>query len=333
MYKIKIISLIITLLILNIFTLHAGTVKYNNAPEKFKVFNKKSKKIITYYMVKPGKLLSVSTKRLNDISILSRVFTGTKNKINSYSYSVNFNNSLNSVSTVTKLVKPSSSTYGLGGETISAFNKYKIDLKVYNRNSEKISKEEGKKAGKFKLNSNLNNKLVIKNLSNYTILYKITSKDIIRSKKDIVEYIHFTPNIYNEEIEITNGEKKYNYFTSSIKKEKDKLLSLQLEGPVILKIVSRMLFSDDKNFTESSGYEYNILNNDSMLVNFNEKCIKSRKTTILGNNSITPSRGTTNIIKLEKGIHNITIEAPNPNRDLAFRFYINKKAISMKNNK
>jgi len=332
MLNTKIISLIITLLIIiNTFILHAGTVKYNNAPEKFKVFNKKSKKIITYYKVMPGKILSISTNRLNEVSILSRVLIDTKTNINSYTYSVNFNNSLNSVSTVTKLVKPSSSTYGLGGEIVSAFNKYRIDLKVYTNIIDNNSL--GKNASKFKLNRSLQNKLEIRNVSNYTILYKVTSKDIIKSKKDIVEYIHFTPNIYNKEIEITNGEKNYNYFTSSNKEEKDKLLSLQLEGPVILKIVSRMLFSDDKNFTESSGYEYNILNNDSMLVNFNEKCIKSRKTTILGNNSITPSRGTTNIIKLEKGIHNITIEAPNPNRDLAFRFYINKKSISMKNNK
>ena len=330
MHKTKIISLIITSLLLTItFTLTAGNIKYNNNPEKFKAFNKKSKKIITYYKIQPGKTLSVSLNKLSEVSILSRVLLNnfdSNARVNSYSYSINFNNSLNSVSTVTKILKTSNSTYGLGGEIISAYNKYKIDLNVYNGSNKNSSKR------KYVLNKNLKNKLEIKNISKYPVLYKLVSKDIVISKKNEVEYIHFIPKSFNKEIEIVNGEKKYNYFTSSTMKNKEKILNFKLEGPVILKIVSRMLFSDDKNFTESSAYEFNIYDNDSLIVNFNEKCIKSRKTTVSGDNKITPSKGTTNIIKFDKGIHNIEIEAPSLNRDLAFRFYINKKAISMKKN-
>ena len=175
-------------------------------------------------------------------------------------------------------------------------------------------------------------------MSNYTILFKLVSKDFIRSKGKVVEYINFTPESYNREIEvISNKDKKYNYYTSfnldkNEIKLKGKVINFNLEGPVILKVVSRMLFSDDKNFTESSGYEYNIFDNGALVKNFNEKCIKSRKTTISGDTKITPSKGSTNIIKLGKGIHNITIEDPNLNRDLIFRLYINKNSISIANN-
>ncbi len=95
----------------------------------------------------------------------------------------------------------------------------------------------------------------------------------------------------------------------------------------MLKIISRMLF--DTNYINNSGYRYRVSDNREYFAEFTEKAYKSKKNWIKNEPDIIPSTGDVNIIKLTAGIHHITIEDRDDNKDLIFRFYINKASVEI----
>ena len=94
-----------------------------------------------------------------------------------------------------------------------------------------------------------------------------------------------------------------------------------------MKIISRILF--DTNYITNLGYRYQVFDKREFLTEFIEKAYKSKSGWIRNEPDIIPSTGDVNIIKLPAGIHHISIENKDKNKELIFRFYINKASVEI----
>jgi len=72
-------------------------------------------------------------------------------------------------------------------------------------------------------------------------------------------------------------------------------------------------------------YRYRVFDNGKLLKEINEDAYKSKKSLLMNNREKIASTGDVKKIYLGEGIHSITIEDTDVNRDLIFRFYISKE--------
>ncbi len=119
------------------------------------------------------------------------------------------------------------------------------------------------------------------------------------------------------------NDKEYTYYIP-----KSREIRLLLEGPVLLKIISRLVF--DNLIVKKYNYRFELYDNEELLTIFQEEAHKSAKAVFVDYKDKMPSSGDVNIIKFSKGIHHITIKDCDANRELIFRLYINKSAIKLK---
>ena len=99
-----------------------------------------------------------------------------------------------------------------------------------------------------------------------------------------------------------------------------------MEGPIVLKIISRALLEkEDKRVS----YNFEIYNDNKSLEGFSENALKSKKATLQNKKNKAPSTGDVNIIKLSKGIHHLRIESE-LNKNLIFNFYISKSSVEIR---
>ncbi len=273
-------------------SLFASKIEIENSTDDFLFFNKKNSKIYTYILLKSGESFQCNTFQIDSLEVYSRLVMNGVDTEN-YQYEISINDEkrvLEKKATKSKICK------GVNGEDISKFNKFKIALLLSN------------------------NKIKIKNISGKSIIFKMKNDEIVKSNKEI-EFIRFTPNFYGIEKTLLMNEKEFTYYSPKANKVK-----LTLQGPIVLKIVSRMLFED--NFINKDGYKFNIYDNRKLFSEVTEIAYKSSKAWI-DDSQKTPSTGDVNIIKLSKGIHHIEIENRAQNRDLMFRFYINKSSVGI----
>jgi len=159
------------------------------------------------------------------------------------------------------------------------------------------------------------------NISSSTILLKLNTDNANKSSTNI-EYVRFTPDNYDSEKILMVGDKTYTYYST------ENSMDLTLEGPVILKIISRLVF--ESNFVNKQKYEFRVIDNGELIASFSEDAYKSIKTILKDEENLIPSTGDVNIITFDKGIHKIKIKDGAINRNVIFRLYISKSSIELK---
>ncbi|MCK4652867.1 MAG: hypothetical protein KAU01_00295 [Candidatus Cloacimonetes bacterium] len=272
------------------FVIQAGQIKYDREYKKFPIFNKKNGKIINYLILQPDEKITFNTIGIDTLMIFSRIILNSKK---SYSYELISNGTQR---TVKKKIKSSRVSKGLNGEKVSTYSKLRYILE--------------RKKEKFE----------IKNLSSSSILIKVKATNSKKNNHKI-EYIKFSPHSYENDVTLVVDNKAYTYYSSG-----SSGIQLDLEGPIVLKIISRALLEkEDKKVS----YNFKIYKDDKLLEGFSENALKSKKATLQNEKNKTPSTGDVNIIKLSKGIHHLRIESE-LNENLIFNFYISKSSVEIR---
>jgi hypothetical protein len=286
--KIKLLLPLVFILVPNL--VFSSLIQFEKEYTKFKIYNKEDHKIINYIHLKPGEKLKFKTIDVDTLIILSRV---TIDEETAYSYQLKTTGTKKEIK---KKIRRSNISQGLHGEQISAYNK--------------IVFVPPRKQSNFQ----------IKNTSSSQLLIRITSKEL-RSGTRKMEYIKFSPQAYGDEIMVFIGEKSYTYF-QPLKGS----IRLNLNGPVLLKIISRVLLPAGS--TEKSEYYYQIFEKGEMLNQFFESARISKKASLDSNENYFPTSGDINIIYLKEGPHELSLICE-PGRDVIFRFYINKSSVEI----
>ncbi|MDP8204794.1 MAG: hypothetical protein P9L95_09710 [Candidatus Tenebribacter mawsonii] len=273
--------------------LMAADIRFNTDPDEFLIYNRRNSKIYNYFLLKPNDSISCELINIDTLNVYSRAIINKGTSIK-YNYKIKIGNEdiiLN------KSAELSEYSRGVNGESITSYNKYVTEI------------YEGKV------------NLSITNTSKYDLVYKVSSNKLTSSNKEI-DYIRFTPNFYGDVKTLVLDEKEYTYYTTKSDK-----IQLTLEGPIVLKIISRMIF--DTNYINNSGYKFSVLDNRESFAELTEQAYKSEKSWIKNEPDVIPSTGDVNIIKLPNGIHHISIEDKDKSKDLIFRFYINKASVEI----
>ena len=293
--KLLVIFILITFIYNFAFTINnISEIKYEKVINEFSIFNSKASKIIKYFLILPEEEIKITTSNIDSLRIYSRLVLEENDKLD-YKYLVIINNKEEKI--IKKSTNISKFSNGLHGEKISAFNKYLC-----------------------KLDGN-NNEIIIKNLSVQKLLIKVRY-NTIRSKDNEVEFVAFSPQIYQDDTVLIINEKEYTYYTP-----KSGEIKLILEGPVLLKIISRLVF--DNHITKKYNYRFGLFDNAKLITSFQEEAHKSPKAIFADCQKKTPSTGDVNIMKFSEGLHNIIIKDSSQNRELIFKFYINKSAVEL----
>lgn len=286
--KIKLLFPLILILVPNL--VFSGLIRFDKNYTKFKIYNKEDDKIINYIHLKPGEKIKFKTIDVDTLIILSRV---TISEEATYSYQLKTTGTKKEIK---KKIKQSDISQGLHGERISAYNK--------------IVFVPSEKQSNFQ----------IKNTSSSLLLVRITSKEL-RNGTRKMDYIKFSPQAYEDEMMVLIGEKAYTYY-----QPRKRSIRLNLNGPVLLKIISRVLLPTGS--VEKGEYYYQIFEKGEMLDQFFESAGISKKASLDSDENYFPTSGDTNIIYLEEGPHELTLICE-PGKDVIFRFYINKSSVEI----
>ncbi len=267
-----------------------GEIKFHKKYREFQINN--NNEIVNYVLLDPNETIKMTTIDIDTLIVYSRIVMDRKKQV-SYKYEIR-TSGMNK--TVKRSSSASSTSKGLSGEQISKYNLYKRKMDP------------------------ANTKLNIKNISLEKLLLKVSANNVTRSNKNI-EYIKYIPAQHGEEEPVIIDEKVYTYFNTQNGK-----LQFTLEGPIILKIISRMICKND--FSENIQYKFSVIDNGKPIAVFNETAKKSKKAHTKENERI-PSTGEINLIKLTAGIHKISIENNDLDRDVIFNLFISKFAIGL----
>jgi hypothetical protein len=283
----KIILLVFIFSLLSVF---AEKVILLSEAEIFQLVNTKTKKIYPYYLLQPQASIRLQVRDLDSLEILSRQII-TSNSIE-YQYAITVGETNQ---TISKTARISAESRGVSGEKISTFNKQVIPIE----NQQEL--------------------IVIKNSSPHRLIIKFDADKYSRQYRP-VEFLAFTPHKFGDEITLSIDDNMYAYFSPNSSD-----IELTLEGPMQFKIISRLMFED--TFTSRQTYRYQVAVNGKSAGEYLETAVKSSKANIVNDSETGVSTGSTETLNLPKGIHNIRISAPDNNRNVIFRFFINKNAI------
>ena len=287
-------KLILSFALLGIaFALMAADIRFNSDPDEFLIYNRRNSKIYNYFLLKPNESISCALINIDTLNVYSRAIISNGSSID-YSYKIKI---ASEEMILEKSAKLSESSRGVNGESLTSFNKYATVV------------HDGKV------------NLSVTNTSRFDLVFKISGNNLTSSNKEI-DYIRFTPNFYGDVKTLVLDDKEYTYYTPKSDK-----IQLTLEGPIVLKIISRMIF--DTNYINNSGYKFRVLDNRELFAEFTEQAYKSKRNWIKNEPDVIPSTGDVNIIKLPSGIHHICIEDKDKNKDLIFRFFINKASVEI----
>lgn len=287
----RILSLFFLLVITAALT--AADIQYNSSLNEFLIYNRRNSKVYKYFQLKPNETVACKLINIDTLNVYSRAVISNEESVE-YDYKIEI---MKEAIILNKSARASKSSRGVNGEKVTSYNKFVTHI---------INEYED---------------LAITNISKYDLVFKISSKKIVTSNKEI-DYIRFTPNFYGDVKTLVLDEKEFTYYVPKSDK-----IQLTLEGPIVLKIISRMIF--DTNYINNSGYLFRVLDNRSIFGEFTEKAYKSKRSWIKNEPEVTPSTGDVNILKFPRGIHHISIENTDNNKDLIFRFYINKDSVEI----
>lgn len=246
----------------------------------------------SYYLVPSKRNITLSISNLDTLEIYSRIFFEQKADSRSYDYVLTYNALAD---TIHKICRKSSVTRGVNGQAVSTYNKSVIAL------------------------NDTQNEIRIINISPMPVLFKFDYNSPSNYSAQH-EYIAYSPDVYSDEKILVLNDKEYTYY-----EPKNNEISLDLEGPIYLKIISRVIF--DMPATKKIDYQFDVYDNDSLLASFSEVGYKSSKSVLTNNIEQIPSTGDVNILHFDKGAHHIEIRKTSNNHEVMFRFYINKTAV------
>lgn len=279
-------NLIILFLALNLLT--AASVKVTSKAKDYQIFNSKNKELYNYYLLKKGKEISFSINDIDTINVITRVFRHKKETEN---YQYLFKTGKRKIK-VKKKIEKSEIVKSLSGSNVSTYNKFSLAAKnLYN------------------------NTFSIKNISKRSILVKISGGKINREKK---QYQNLIPAKYASKLTLIHKEKNFDYYTAS----EGKPVEFCIEGPVYLKIFSRMFFNN--HLDRQDFYSFKVFINDKLYSEIKNKAVKSGSSFILGKEDDSISKASTHIIKLPAGKNKIRIDKTNSNRNVFYRYFLKK---------
>jgi len=265
---------------------------FTQEPEEFVLYNSNNQKMYSYYLLHSKENITLTTSNIDTLEIYSRIFFEQQEDFRSYEYMLIYNARTD---TIHKTCKQSSVTRGVNGQAVSTYNKSVIAL------------------------NDSQNEIRIINISPMPVLFKFDYNSPSNYSSQH-EYIAYSPDVYSDEKVLVLNEKEYTYY-----KPKSNKISLDLEGPIYLKIISRVIF--DMPATRKIDYQFDVYDNNSLLASFSEVGYKSSKSILTNNIEQIPSTGDVNILHFDKGSHHIEIRKTSNNHELMFRFYINKTAV------
>jgi len=280
-------NVIIGILLCLFGTLLGSHIAYEDGAEKYKLLSKETGKIMNYYKVNPGEKLHIKAVDVVGFKLNSRIVFGNSSS-GTYSYTLIYNGTEREI---IKTAKKSSVTRALDGSFVSTFNSVALGLENYH------------------------NGIEVLNSSREILLVKASGTNSSNSSPDI-EYINFYPEMFGEEINLMVKDKAYSYYSTS-----GKDITLNLEGPVLLKIVSRMLL--DPGLKVKQNYHFKVRDNDREIAGFTEDGRRSKSAQV--DMDLAVSKGDVNVLKLSAGMHKINIDSLDQN--LIFRFYISKSSV------
>jgi len=266
----------------------AGEIKIINRTNQMRLINRKNDKIYSYYKLNPNEVLKFRVNHKDSVVIFSRIIIKSKKKTE-YSYELI---KPKSVKTVTRNSKQSKQTFGMNGEIISSFNKYKF--------------KPAKDRYVYKIVNSSQNELLIK------------IKDDNTRNLEKLEYTTFSPQEYSSEIVLEISGKEFTYYSGNSQN-----IEFLLEGPVYLKFVSRLLY--DSGNEKQRNYTFSIFDNGTFKTEKTISTYRSRKTKEISGTFKDVSKGDVQILRLEAGKHKIKFSTSD--KSLIFRFYISKKSI------
>ncbi|MFO7895786.1 MAG: hypothetical protein R6U84_02495 [Candidatus Cloacimonadales bacterium] len=274
-------------------SISASHIELQTDKEVFPLLNRRSNKIINYYQLQPGASIQVKTFEVDSLQIYTRLIMNGNKDID-YNYLVDIDGRQYKVE---RSAKASRITRGLNGDEISAYNTF----------VKKIPSD--------------NTIVSVSNTSSYNILVKISANNVI-SEHRVIDYIKYSPQEYGNERTMVLRKKTYTYY-----EDKDGSIKLTLEGPIVLKIMSRFVFS--RNYVNSKQYGYRVYSNGNLLGDYQEIAHKSPSSYLRNEEEKMLSTGDSNILKLPRGVHNLSVENRDSNLDVIFRFFISKSSIDI----
>jgi len=267
-------------------------LKFSQEPDEFMLYNSNNQKLYSYYLLHSKENITLAPSNIDTLEIYSRIFFEQKMNPQSYQYVLTYNSRND---TIKKTCKQSSITRGVNGQAVSTYNKFLIPLQ------------------------NRQFTIKVKNISSETILFKFNYNSSSNFSSQH-EYIAYSPDLYGDGKVLVLNDKEYTYY-----EPKSNKITLDLEGPIYLKIISRVIF--DMPATKKIDYQFDVYDNDRNFASFNEVGYKSSKSILTNNIEYIPSTGDVNILHFDKGTHHIEIMKTSINHTVLFRFYINKTAV------
>ncbi|MDP8211268.1 MAG: hypothetical protein P9M05_10655 [Candidatus Stygibacter australis] len=256
--------------------------------KKYYVFNASSGKMYRYHKLKPGEKYIWESTSPDSITVISRLITNS-NTAEQYSYDAIYDGETH---TVTRNLKVSKISRGVNGDKVSSWNSYRFNLTM-----------PGKK-------------LIISNSSGHQMLVKVNpDKRSVKKHKTETDYIAYPPDYYDNNLDILVNDKAYTYYQG-----KDNDITLDLQGPLNLKIINRLIVNDVENLSFSWTA---LLDNEEIL-----EVIDSLpySTSCLADSSSIVTQGKINIINIPKGKHTVKIVDAQP-KEILYRLYISKSAV------
>jgi hypothetical protein len=261
-------------------------VSANQKNRLYYLFNHDTGKLYRYYLLTPGEKLSSSVTDLDSLVIYTRVILHTEVP-SEYSYKVttdNFEAAVKREMTISK------SSRGVSGDKVSSWNSY-----MYFPMPEET-------------------KLTVTNNSELDLLVKI-SKPEQKTFTRKTEYIAYPPDRNGGEEQLLINEAQYTYYLAD-----EKGITMQLEGPLLLKVVSRVKLNE----TAELSYSWKALLDGEEVLKVDEFAPASISS--LANSTYKVTRGKVSILQVPTGIHSVKIMDIRPD-DIIYRFYLNKTAI------
>jgi len=229
-----------------IYTLgFAKQINFKTDITKFPIYNKKNNKILNYLIIKPDEEINFTFNETDTLIIYSRVVLNdktTQRKDDRYKYLLTINDQTGNI---TKFINQSKVSQAISGENVSKYGFYSYEFILQK------------------------NDVTIKNISDYDLIFRIATNES-QGKTKNSKFVSITPNTYENKKYLQIGKKNYSYFTSNSDK-----LEFTLQGPITLKIISRLIFKN--NIANMYNYRYRVFDNGKLLKEINEDAYKSKK--------------------------------------------------------